>query len=179
MITQTECAWAAGLFDGEGCICIERYRPGRKCGERSVKFRFRIRVGMTSAQPVLRLRQIFGFGAISSQERKNGWKRKFTWAIEGERAARAVTLMLPYFTVKQQEAQLGLEFMEFQRRSVPASSGCKGATYATLQERQRFYEAMLALKVSKKKTFKLIPLPEFDKLCRVRASGINQQPLAS
>jgi hypothetical protein len=132
---------------------------------------------MTSAQPVLRLREIFGFGAISTQERKNGWKRKFTWAAEGESAARAVTLMLPYFTVKAREAYLGLEFMTFQRSSIPASKGCKGATYATLQERQRFYEAMLLFKVSRKRNFKVIPLPTFELLHRIRTSGINQSGL--
>lgn len=165
---QVDIAWAAGLFDGEGCICIEPLRPGRKAGERSVKFRFRIRVNMTTLGPITKLRRVFGYGSICSYERKDGWNPMHTWACEGEKAAMAVTLMLPYFALKQKEARLGLKFMEFQRRSVPVSLGCRGASYRTLQRRQRFYEKMLDRQNLQEKSVQADPASEF------RASSPHQ-----
>lgn len=134
---------------------------------------------MTTLGPITKLRKVFGYGSICSYERKDGWNPMHTWACEGEKAAVAVTLMLPYFALKQKEARLGLKFMEFQRHSVPVSLGCRGASYRTLQRRQRFYEKMLALKTCKKRAFKLIPLPSFEHLHRIRSNGVNQKSLAA
>lgn len=169
-------AWAAGLFDGEGCICIERLRPRRKSGERSVKFRLRIRVNMTSLPAVRRLRSVMSSGWVNSHDRRDGGQRMHTWACDGEKAISAINKMLPFLVVKKAEARLAIKFMEFQRQSVPESAGQKGASYSVLKKRQAFYEKMLSLKTCKKTSFKPQSLLTFEELMGVRSNGWKATP---
>lgn len=173
---RTSDAWAAGLFDGEGCVCIERLRPQRKSGERSVKFRLRIRVNMTCLGAVLRLKKIMSQGWVNSRDRSDGGKRIHVWSCDGERSVGVLKRMLPFLVVKSREAKLALKFMEFQRKSVPESAGQKGASYSVLKKRQAFYEKMLSLKTSKKKSFKAQSLLSFEQLMGVRRNGWKATP---
>lgn len=45
-MTKEDIIWFAGLFDGEGCISIERHRPRAKSGERSMKYRLKVRANL-------------------------------------------------------------------------------------------------------------------------------------
>lgn len=52
---KTDLAWAAGLIDGEGCICIvKENRPGNL----STQYRLRLSVGMTDKKTIKKLHSL-------------------------------------------------------------------------------------------------------------------------
>lgn len=69
-------AWAAGLFEGEGCIGIVK----KKGKSQSV----RLQLSSTDRDVLDRFQSVMGFGAIrdasGSPSFQPHWKSKFTWA---------------------------------------------------------------------------------------------------
>jgi hypothetical protein len=66
MWNREDLAWAAGLFEGEGCFTISNDVPA--CS-----------LGSTDNDVVLRFRETIGFGAIYSFTRKDPWKDGLQW----------------------------------------------------------------------------------------------------
>lgn len=70
---KTQLAWAAGLFEGEGCFSFTQ-----ASGSRSLF----VSLGMTDEDVVRRFREVIGFGVIYNRKPcKAHWKPQFTWRI--------------------------------------------------------------------------------------------------
>jgi hypothetical protein len=72
MATDTEIAWAAGLFEGEGCFSIATFRS---------KYQYpRATIFSTDLDILERFAKIVKVGHLNSKpekrQRKDGWKRK-------------------------------------------------------------------------------------------------------
>jgi len=77
-------------------------------------------------------------------------RKVFVWSVEGERGGAVILLLRRYLVIKGEEADLGIKFIEYQRKSVPASIGKNGATRAVLARRDGFYRKMRSLKTRRK-----------------------------
>ena len=91
---ETDIAWAAGFFDGEGSI-------SRKSQDSLV-----IRIGQKVPEPLEHFIEIFKLSHIASHTGKYK-KADYRWygiAIYGEAARAILRLMLPYLTVKKDKA---------------------------------------------------------------------------
>lgn len=91
--TPEDVAWAAGLFEGEGCWNAY-VRP-------SGKVQMQVKVGMTDQDVVERLCRIMGCGTVvrshSRAHRERGDKPLFTWSVyEAERVREVIHLLLPH-----------------------------------------------------------------------------------
>lgn len=85
-------AWAAGLFEGEGCWNV--YTRGTRA-------RMQIRLGMADRDVVERFAAIMGCGTVfvhdPAAHRAKGWKPLYTWAVyEAEGAREVIALLLPF-----------------------------------------------------------------------------------
>lgn len=88
--------WAAGFFDGEGCIQINTSLS--------------INVAQVTPSPLETLVALYG-GKIATSPRSNPRHRTvYRWSVHGSDAAEALTMMLPYLQVKAEEARLGMMF---------------------------------------------------------------------
>ena len=97
MTTAENVAWAAGLFEGEGCIRWVQNRPGSR------RLYVRLHVNMTDRDVLERFRAIVGGGIIfgpyasakpSGEPAKDVWK----WsATRSQDVARILSLFMPYF----------------------------------------------------------------------------------
>ena len=112
--------YAAGFFDGEGCINITVRGPSRQVC-------LRVMLVNTDA-PILRFFQI-QFGGRLAKPRMNGdgWKefRQLNWS--GHAAAAFIREIEPYLILKKPQAQLALEFWDFMQ--LPKSSRCELRDY--------------------------------------------------
>lgn len=112
-------SYAAGFFDGEGCVYLDR---SRNANERFY-FRPRVVVSNTNREVLEKLQERWG-GTITyrGQLRKDGSPRRFadrcrrqswdSWHLAGRFVYRFLQDIQPYLVVKQEQAALILDYME-------------------------------------------------------------------
>lgn len=92
MATHTALIWAAGLFEGEGCIYLAK--RGRM---RSIQ----LSVGMNDEDVVRRFHEAVGVGAVYVRPH-NGRAEFFTWQANSlEAAQHVITLFWPFFSERR------------------------------------------------------------------------------
>lgn len=111
MIQPTDLAWAAGFFDGEGCISVVR------CTHKGVA-REQVQVLLDVAQvnptPLERLVALFGGRIRVSPNGQDGAWRIHAWRIYGRKAGVILQQVLPYLIGKRRQAELCLELISMQ-----------------------------------------------------------------
>jgi len=103
--------WAAGFFDGEGCISI-----GKPSGPKSTHYRMTVKVAQKIDTPLKVLQRYWG-GSLWCDERYGSWQ----WQVCGENASNFLMDVLPYLIVKRKHAKLAISFQsrrEIQGRHV-------------------------------------------------------------
>jgi len=121
MATATDYAWAAGFFDGEGCVSLgERTRrPGQTYPGLSVI------VVQKDRRALDQFYAIFNSTEKISVVTRTHFKRPYyRLSLSGNRAVEVLTAMLPYLTVKREVALVGLALQQSineHSRSVRAS----------------------------------------------------------
>lgn len=99
-------AWAAGFFDGEGFVSIQKRSHSKYIG-----YYLRIGCNHVAPEPLYELQKLFG-GSVVLDKRKPKGNRKprYRWCTSTKNAARALKQMLPYFRNKKGVAALALDF---------------------------------------------------------------------
>lgn len=111
--TQTELAYIAGFFDGEGHIGIYTYKASKN-GRRYA----RLVIGITNShRPVLEwAREVMGAGRIQVKRiHSERWSDCYSLIIQGLSARRFLTALLPYLKVKHERATLMLSLKTYGR----------------------------------------------------------------
>jgi hypothetical protein len=104
--TLSELAWAAGILDGEGALCIPK--KGRKPISYSC---ISISVSNTSLDMLTKLRALFG-GYIypRNDSRRLGRRDLWQWSISSRRARSCLFLVAEHMVAKKRLAEMLLEF---------------------------------------------------------------------
>jgi len=100
---ELDIAWAAGFIDGEGCMYLKRHRNDMS----------NISVLQADRRPLDKLVDLFGGRVTVNRvdQGKNGGKTHYQWFLaDAPSICVALTAMLPYFRVKQEQARILLEF---------------------------------------------------------------------
>lgn len=104
-------AWAAGFFDGEGCVMVEMSK------EKACLHGFRTSLHVTVTQTSLPCLQLFldkFGGSISTSENKtpNGrrWAVQYRWVARNELALDFLTQIEPYVVVKKEQVKAALKY---------------------------------------------------------------------
>jgi hypothetical protein len=95
---DTDIAYAAGFFDGEGCISISKNGA------------VDIRVTNTAKNVLVKLQNIFG-GSITDRTQKAN-KTQYAYSFYGENAIEFIKLIKPYLIDKAPQAEAILEYYE-------------------------------------------------------------------
>lgn len=109
--SDTDLAWAAGLFDGEGCVNAHWSPPSQE-GSFGRSVALDVQVVMTDERPIQRLAALFGgrvrtYKASSSDGRP--LRMRFAWYRHGRHAVAFLVAVLPYLIVKREVAEIGIE----------------------------------------------------------------------
>jgi hypothetical protein len=134
---NTDIAWAAGLFDGEGHITIQKSKPYAARGERSYKYSLIINLGMTHHATVRKFAEIVGAGRLGCLRQRNPEHAcMLRWQTERRNASAILKIMLPYLKTKRVEALLALQFEDCQ---AAVSAPVFGTPSDLTAKRENFY----------------------------------------
>lgn len=133
-------AWAAGFFDGEGCISISRNRKRQPA-------RLQCIVVQKSITPIEEYCELWPKGGVNITHRNqpSGRVGYYRWTISGANAADMLQEMYPYLLEKKDQAYLAIEFQD----TVNAARfkyGKKGLPPEALAYRNQVAEKLSALK---------------------------------
>ena len=112
VISVEEIAYAAGLFDGEGCVSI--YKIGNR--RLNCALYLRAQIVMTDPRPLQWMKQRFG-GSLTQRKRQKHYKVSFDWRLFSENALQFLELVRPFLIVKKDQAELAIEFQKISRRN--------------------------------------------------------------
>lgn len=109
MTTLSEVAYAAGLFDGEGCIWIKRRAAPGCCGD---VYALTADVSQDDPRPLTWLAERWGGQARPRSVQLRANRIAHRWYASGPTAAAFLRDVLPYLIVKHEQAVLAVEFQE-------------------------------------------------------------------
>ncbi len=111
-------AWAAGFFDGEGCISAG-FETAPKHGLRT---HLMVVVAQSASEPLVAMQQRWGGSLRDKPSRNPHHKHQWRWLLNGKNAAPFLRDVLPYLRVKGEAAALALEYIALiHPHSVPLS----------------------------------------------------------
>jgi len=132
--TDTDLAYVAGLFDGEGSIVIGVSK--RKRSDRIVPNHWlQVGIGICEKSLVDWLHSEFG-GHITSngKTKEQGAKRQsWTWRVMSNEGAAFLSSILNYLRIKKEQAELAIEF---QTKAAPYQG--RPLTQKTIDARERY-----------------------------------------
>lgn len=112
-------AYAAGLFDGEGCVTISLTRPKMQTNRRlTPRYDLQTKISNTH-RPILEwMHDNFGGVIITHYPRSknrdaSNWRQAWIWQIKCYPAQKVLELLLPYLKIKREQAILAIEFQQF------------------------------------------------------------------
>jgi len=107
---ETDIAWAAGFFDGEGTVDIAKrinywVRKSDNTKQSYEYYVLRVRASQVDLEPLIKLQNWFG-GSINKRDKQG----VASWEAQGPKAEIFLEGVLPYLTVKKIQASLALEY---------------------------------------------------------------------
>ena len=105
MATKTQLAWAAGLFDGEGCVHLLKSGKG-----------VQLSLGMTDRATVERFAVVIGLphhiNVMPHSKRNPNWNDAHYWRLHKKQdVLKALALLLPYLVAKTNDALSAREYL--------------------------------------------------------------------
>jgi hypothetical protein len=107
-MTETEAAYIAGLFDGEGCVTYKKYKEKKKNGTYDC-WRISMEIAMTDRSVLVWLTEVLGCGTLNKKPRKNGHKMQYRWRCVFRDAFHVCCLLFPFAHVKLDKIQKVIE----------------------------------------------------------------------
>ncbi len=140
---ETDLAWAAGLFDGDGCILISKqHQPGRK----NPTYRLTLSLVQNDYQTITYFKRLLALkSCLVTVPRTTGQNRNvYDLRYDGVHALRALQLLKPYLRRKQIEAVVAVEaWIHCAWGVLP---GWRGLPPEVWKKRERYYKKLKALK---------------------------------
>lgn len=99
----------AGLFDGEGCVLIDKQKPA-KTGVNPV-YRLTAVIAMCDREPLDRIMKIYGVGGIyNAHYGRLAQAPAFAWRAASRHAVKFLSSIYEHARVKREEIRVALEF---------------------------------------------------------------------
>jgi hypothetical protein len=115
-VTKLSLEYAAGFFDGEGCISISKTKGSKSRGEyKRDAFVLSVRVTQTSFPVIYSFQETFG-GSVYERDYSRGAPYA-EWVATHQKAVPFLEQMLPLLVVKKEQASLALDFQNNKQRN--------------------------------------------------------------
>lgn len=141
---KEELAYLAGLFDGEGTICIQKdSRPSFKNNGRNWNpiYNVTFRVGMIDENAIRDFHRFFGVGYVNCEKSYHKFRPMWRYSIRAKNEVRAVIGQIKcYLRVKKPQADLAFRYFE----ECPSQRG-RYLTPEVLEKKEQFFIAMRKL----------------------------------
>jgi|TARA_R100001443_G_scaffold563_4_gene2296 hypothetical protein len=101
MLRETDVAYLAGLFDGEGSVQYKQYMRKRSHGKKAYPtWSIRLELAMTEKSTVKWIHDFTGCGSFGERKVQPGRKRQWRWRCSHRDAFYVACLMWPYSHTK-------------------------------------------------------------------------------
>jgi len=109
-VNDTDVAYIAGLFDGEGCVSYKQYMRKRPHNKKPYPtWQIRLEIAMTDKSILIWVNEMLGVGTVGEKKYKTkytkGWKKQWRWRCSHRDAFKVCCLLFPYAHVKLGEIQ--------------------------------------------------------------------------
>ena len=106
MIAETDKAYIAGLFDGEGCVSYKQYMRKRKGKSKAYPtWQIRLEIAMTDESLLIWLHEVLGVGTVGPRKVKPGRKKQWRWRCSHRDAYFVSLLIWPWSHTKLAKIQ--------------------------------------------------------------------------
>lgn len=122
---NTEAAYAAGLFDGEGCVLIAYPRSGNKSRRRY--HRLDVSVSNTDIRALVWLKEHFE-GRINKLSRFGRSRDAWQWRANDGTAETFLQTILPFVIIKREQVEIAIAFRQTIRHE-PGARRVKGGAW--------------------------------------------------
>lgn len=143
-VQPTDLAWAAGFFDGEGCVTIvrQRYRDPT----RQPTYRLKIYVSQTNKRSLEEFEWIVGLRGRIVEQKANRKSRRSCYHLIYESLASAVVLrrLQPYLRRKREQCEIALDFQ--MQCDIHTHFGPKGCPQHIWDLRRAYFDRMQTIK---------------------------------
>ena len=114
MINESDLAYIAGLFDGEGSISYKQYMRKRANNKKAYPtWQIRMEIAMTDQSVLMWVCEILGVGTVTAKRYKTPytvrWKKQWRWRCSHQDAYYVARLLWPYAHVKLEGVQKIIE----------------------------------------------------------------------
>jgi hypothetical protein len=136
-------AWAAGLFDGDGCVLISKQsQPGRK----NPTYRLCLSVVQNCRDTVERFQEVLGLQSCLVVVRRTSKqnRRVYDLRYDGVHALRVLQLLKPDLYRKALEADVAIE--AWRHCAMGVLPGCGGLPASVWKAREQYYKKLRRLK---------------------------------
>ena len=102
---DTNVAYIAGLFDGEGCVSYKQYMRKRSHNKKAYPtWQIRLEMAMTDKSILIWVCEVLGVGTVTEKKYKTaytvGWKKQWRWRCSHRDAYYVSCLLFPYAHIK-------------------------------------------------------------------------------
>ena len=107
---DTNVAYIAGLFDGEGSVSYKQYMRKRPNNKKPYPtWSIRMEIAMTDKSILILINEVLGVGTVNPKRYKTpytvGWKKQWRWRCQHRDAYFVARLLWPYAHVKLNKIQ--------------------------------------------------------------------------
>jgi hypothetical protein len=141
-LTETQKAYLAGFFDGEGCVSLSKFQ-----GPNNRTPVYQLHVVIAQKVVVLpELCELAGVGSVHVKNDRNGTVYQ-QWRMSPHEGCDFLKAILPYLKVKAEEARIAIEFQAKQGHKNGVTTG-KGWTVPQdmIDEKERYFQALRKIK---------------------------------
>ena len=141
---NTELAYLAGFFDGEGCIRIICVKDR---GYLYGNHRLWIQLTNTNQEIMDKIRNL-GWYVREIKKLKKHWKRCWVGVLKDNKALEFLQSVFPFLTVKRDEAKLAIEF-QLRKLEMKNKKGRNGNGFMEFEYRESIKKQLSELKEQK------------------------------
>jgi len=152
--TKPELAYCAGLFDGEGCIILQRHdiskwtRGATFVRGRRIRFALFLQLKQVRPEPVQFMHAVLGgrLGFRPRSGKQSHYAGEWIWYSHSGGAARILRALRPYLRLKGEQADVAIRFQKG-KLSMDSPRGFKlGITDEEYAAREAAFEELVRLK---------------------------------
>ena len=98
---ESDIAYIAGLFDGEGSVSYKQYMRKRKGAKKAYPtWQIRLEIAMTDESVLLWVTEVLGVGTMGPRKVRPGRKKQWRWRCSHRDAYQVAKLIWPFAQVK-------------------------------------------------------------------------------
>ena len=121
MSTETDIAYIAGLFDGEGTVDYKQRWEKKAKGRRYKVWRITAAIEMTDQHVLEWLHEVLGFGTLNEKKKRPGRKRIWRWRCSFREALVFAKLLWPHAQTKLHKLEQIIDHYDTEDEAKPSA----------------------------------------------------------